>query len=62
METIAGTTGDKEMTPEKLTAIQKVETYFAALRGRGNLDTALAFLSRSGGEPPRAGDEPDVLS
>jgi hypothetical protein len=33
--------------------------YLAALRGRGNLDEALAFLSRSGGEPPPAGDELD---
>ena len=47
---------------EKLTAIQTAETYFAALRGRGNPDRALAFLSRSGGEPPRAGDEPDGLT
>jgi hypothetical protein len=47
---------------EKLTAIQTAETYFAALRGRGNRDAALAFLSRSGGEPPRADDEPDGLT
>ena len=44
---------------EKLTAIKTAESYFASLRGRGNLDEALAFLSRSGGEPPRAGDELD---
>ena len=47
---------------EKLTAIQTAETYFAALRGHGNRDAALAFLSRSGGEPPRVGDEPDGLT
>jgi uncharacterized protein (DUF1778 family) len=47
---------------EKLTAIQTAETYFAALRGHGNRDAALAFLSRAGGEPPRAGDEPDGLT
>ncbi len=45
---------------EKLAAIQTAETYFAALRGRGNLGEALAFLSRSGGEPPRSGDEIDA--
>ena len=42
---------------EKLTAIRTAESYFAALRGRGNVEEAVAFLSRSGGEPPRAGDE-----
>jgi uncharacterized protein (DUF1778 family) len=45
---------------EKLAAIQTAETYFAALRGRGNLNEALAFLSRSGGERPRSGDEIDT--
>ena len=45
---------------EKLAAIQTAETYFAALRGHGNRSEALAFLSRSGGEPPRSGDEIDA--
>ena len=45
---------------EKLAAIQTAETFFAALRGRGNFSEALAFLSRSGGEPPRSGDEIDA--
>jgi hypothetical protein len=45
---------------EKLAAIQTAETYFAALRGRGDLSEALAFLSRPGGEPPRSGDEIDA--
>ena len=45
---------------EKLAAIQTAETYFAALRGRGNINEALAFLSRCGGEPPRSGDEIDA--
>jgi len=45
---------------EKLTAIQTAESYFSALRGRGNLNEAKAFLSRSGGEPPRTGDELDA--
>jgi uncharacterized protein (DUF1778 family) len=45
---------------EKLAAIQTAETYFAALRGRGNLNEAMAFLTRSGGEPPRSGDEIDT--
>lgn len=44
---------------EKLTAIQTAETWFAARRGSGDLNRALAFLSRPGGDPPRAGDEPD---
>lgn len=42
---------------EKLASIQTAETYFAAFRGRGNPEEALAFLSRSGGEPPGSGDE-----
>ena len=42
---------------EKVASIQTAETYFAAFRGRGNLEEALAFLSRSGGESPRSGDE-----
>ena len=42
---------------EKLTAIQTAESYFAARRGRGDLDRALAFLSRPGGEPPRIEDQ-----
>ena len=42
---------------EKLAAIQTAETYFAALRERADLSEALAFLSRSGGEPPQAGDQ-----
>jgi uncharacterized protein (DUF1778 family) len=42
---------------EKLAAIQTAESYFDALRGRADLSEALAFLSRSGGEPPRSGDE-----
>ena len=45
---------------EKLASIQTAETYFAALRGRGNRSEALAFLSRSGGEQPRSGDEFDA--
>ena len=42
---------------EKLTAIQTAETYFAARRGHGDRNAALAFLSRSGGTLPRDGDE-----
>ena len=41
---------------EKLTAIRTAESCFAALRGRGNLNETLAFLSRSGGAPPQDGD------
>ena len=42
---------------EKLTAIQTAESYFATRRGRRDLDKALAFLSRPGGEPPRPEDQ-----
>ncbi len=46
---------------EKLSAIQTAEAYFFALRGHGeghgDRAAALAFLSRPGGEAPRAGDE-----
>ena len=41
---------------EKLSAIQTVETFFAERRGRGDVDAAVRFLSRAGGEPPRSGD------
>jgi hypothetical protein len=44
---------------EKPASIQTAETYFAGMRGRGNRDEALAFLTRSGGQAPRAGDEMD---
>jgi hypothetical protein len=43
---------------EKLAAIQTAETFFAQRRERGDVDKALAFLSRQGGETPRSGDEP----
>ncbi len=42
---------------EKLSAIQTAEAYISALRGQGDREAALAFLSRSGGEAPRSGDE-----
>src|SRR5579871_5592851 len=42
---------------EKLASIQTAEAFFAERKGRGNLDTALRFLTRAGGEPPRPGDE-----
>lgn len=44
---------------EKLTAIQTAESYFAGLRGQGDKSKSVAFLSRSGGVPPRPGDELD---
>jgi uncharacterized protein (DUF1778 family) len=43
---------------EKLAAIQTAETFFAQRRERGDVDKALAFLSRQGGETPRSGDGP----
>lgn len=45
---------------EKLASIQTAEAYFAGFRGRGDVDRALSFLSRSGGETPRAGDETEI--
>jgi hypothetical protein len=42
---------------ENLAAIQTAETFFAQRRERGDVDKALAFLSRQGGETPRSGDE-----
>jgi len=47
---------------EKLTAIKTAEAWFAERRGCGNLNQALAFLSRDGGEPPAPADEPDGLT
>ena len=41
---------------EKLAAI-KTADYFQERAKRGNLDAALALLSRKGGVPPQAGDE-----
>ena len=41
---------------EKLAAL-KTAKYFAERAARGNLDQALALLSRAGGQPPVAGDE-----
>ena len=41
---------------EKLASIQTAETFFAERRARGDVEQALAFLSRKGGETPRAGD------
>jgi hypothetical protein len=41
---------------EKLASIQTAETFFAERRARGDVEQALAFLSRKGGEAPRAGD------
>jgi hypothetical protein len=45
---------------EKLAAIQTAESFFAERRERGDVEKALAFLSRKGGEAPRPGDEMPV--
>jgi len=42
---------------EKLSAIETAEAFFAARKGHGDIDAAIRFLSRSGGEPPRSEDE-----
>jgi hypothetical protein len=47
---------------EKPASIQTAEAYFAGKRGRGNRDEALTFLTRSGGEAARAGDEVDGVT
>jgi hypothetical protein len=41
---------------EKLAAIKTVE-YFRERAKHGDLESALALLSRKGGEPPQEGDE-----
>jgi hypothetical protein len=42
---------------EKLSAMHTAEQFFADRRGHGDVEAALRFLRRSGGEPPREGDE-----
>ena len=42
---------------EKLTAMRTAEAFFADRKGRGDKDAAIRFLTRAGGEAPRAGDE-----
>lgn len=42
---------------EKLNAMQTAERFFAERRGRGDKDAAIRLLKRTGGEPPRPGDE-----
>lgn len=47
---------------EKLSTMQATEEFFALRKGKGEVEAALRFLSREGGEPPREGDElPDDL-
>jgi hypothetical protein len=41
---------------EKLSAL-KTADYFARRAERGDVDAALRFLDRPGGEPPEPGDE-----
>jgi len=42
---------------EKLSAIQTAEGFLAARRENGDKAAAIRFLTRTGGEAPRAGDE-----
>ncbi len=44
---------------EKLSAMQTTEKFFAAREGHADKAAAIAFLTRSSGEPSRPGDEPD---
>jgi hypothetical protein len=41
---------------EKLTALRTAAEFFAERKGHGDRDAAIRFLTRAGGEPPRAGD------
>lgn len=42
---------------EKLAAITTAEEFFADRKGRGDREAAIRFLTRTGGEKPRPGDE-----
>lgn len=48
---------ENDTSSETPPPIQTAEEFFAERRSRGNVQAALKFLSRKGGEPPRAGDE-----
>lgn len=43
---------------EKLSAVQTTEAFFAERKGKGDLDAAIRFLTRTGGELPRTDDTP----
>jgi hypothetical protein len=45
---------------EKLSALRTVE-YFRERAARGDVNRALALLERAGDEPPREGDEIEVI-
>ena len=55
---VAGIRSPMGASAEKLAAIHTAETFFTQRRERGDVEKALAFLSRQGGEAPRSGDEP----
>jgi hypothetical protein len=42
---------------EKLSAITTAEAFFADRKGRGDPEAAIRFLTRRGGEKPRADDQ-----
>lgn len=42
---------------EKLSAMEATEQFFARRKGKGDIEAAIRFLRREGGESPRAGDE-----
>lgn len=44
----------------ELNQVSALKKFFAQRRERGDVEKALAFLSRKGGEAPRAGDEMPV--
>lgn len=46
-----------DASPEEPAVVVTAEAFFAERKGRANVQAALKFLSRKGGEPPRAGDE-----
>ena len=44
---------------EKLAAITTAEAFFAERKARADPDSAIRFLTRKGGEPPRKDDRLD---
>ena len=46
---------------EKLTAMRTAEDFFAERKGMGDKASAIRFLTRTGGEPPRPGDELPII-
>ena len=52
---------EAQAAAEKLTALRTAEEFFAERKGRGDKAAAIRFLTRKGGEAPRAEDEVPAL-